>query len=129
MAAATRAELRARIEAILDDITGLTLLTGREALVSRSTLPAFEVRRPTVTRHVHAARQILVTLRYPIWVLVQEMPDMSSDTDLDTALDACELWQETIAAALEAKPRLERNDTGLVFGMGDLELSAPGGSN
>src|SRR5688500_4684983 len=115
--AVTKAQLRARIEAILDDIDGLTVLTGRELKFSATSAPAVEVRRPAITRKRIAAGQYQITLRYPVWVIVVTVPDMMNYADLDTAYDAAELWEETISAVFEGKPRLERNDAGLAFGV------------
>ena len=126
MAQPTRAQLRTRLEAVLDDITGLTLFTGTEELIASASLPAFRVLRPTVRRNRRAIGQVLMTLGYPVMVYIQALPSLTNDTDIDTAFDSCETWQDTIAAYLEARPNLQRNDSGLTFGMGDLECSQPG---
>ncbi len=126
MAPPTRAQLRTRLEQIVDDIPSMGLLTGREEKLAATSLPASEVRRPAVVRKRMGVGQILVTLRYPVYVLVLALADSEKDAGIDTALDSCETWQDTIADYLEARQRLERNDTGLAFGMGEIEMSTPG---
>lgn len=126
MAAATPAELRTRLEQILDDINGLGLLAGTEQRLAASTLPVVKVGRPAMQRPSLAYGQRRVIRRYPVDVLVQSLPDSYSSAQRDTAFDLCETWQNTIARYLEARTRLERNDSGIAFGMDALELSNPG---
>lgn len=125
MAVATRAQIKTRIETLLDDITGLTVLTGRENAIAASTLPACEVRRGIETSVRHSAQHRRITMEYEIYVWVREIVKPESNAELDYVSDAVDAWIDTLPDFFYARQRLERNDAGLVFGMGDITAVHP----
>lgn len=113
--------IKARIEALLDDIPGITLITETTRLIP--TLPAAEVVVRDATRQTIAARQVRVTRNFEIYLYVAQITQPENEAVLVDALEDCYTWVDTVADFFFQRPRLERNDSGIVFGTGEIQDS------
>jgi hypothetical protein len=125
MAVATDAELKARVEALVDAITSVTLLTGAEAAISRDTLPAAKVKVVGGTREPYGAFKVMVTRTFQVHLFVKEIVQADNLADENVIVEACYPWMETVPDYFRARPSLELNDTGLAFITQPMSDSGP----
>lgn len=116
------ADTKARIEAILSDIPGINLIMSESTRLITA-LPAAEVVVRGATRQTIDSDRARVTRQFEIYLYVSLIGQPDNDAVFVDALEDCYPWIDTIADYFMARPRLERNDSGIVFGMNDISDS------
>lgn len=116
------ADIKTRLEALLGDIDGIeTVLNADECQIV--TLPAVEVFAREGAWKPIASGYVQVTRNFDIFLYVAVITQLESDTVFIAAMDECFQWVDAVAAYFIQRPRLERGDSGIVFGTGDLKDS------
>lgn len=116
------ADIKARIEALLGDIDGVeTVLseTNREI----AALPATEVLVRDGIRQSLDASRVRVTRNFDVFLYIEAITQLENDAVFINTMEDCFEWIDSIADFFEQRPRLERNDSGIVFDTGDIRDS------
>lgn len=119
---ATIAEIKTRIEQLLGDIAAVKLILKEDSR-EITQLPAAEVLVRDATRQSLDSGRVRVTRNFDIFLYIEAITQLENDAVFIDAMENSLPWIDTLADYFILRPRLERGDSGIVFGTGDIRDS------
>lgn len=117
------ADIKTRIEMLLGDISGVKLVLKEDSR-QITLLPAAEVLVRDGTRQTLDSGRVRVTRNFEIFLYIEKLAQLENDAVFIDALENSLSWIDTVADFFMQRPRLEREDSGIVYGTGDIRDSA-----